>query len=97
MSFSFPLLEVIIGIFTECEFALDVHVLRWLHENDVPVPKNFATPTSKKKYLELEQKFLKLADDLHITPRELDYRIWKDGSGDESWSLDETMVDSSDE
>lgn len=57
--------------------ALDVHVLRWLGKQGYKVPK--ATP-SGKKYKELEQIFLNEAAKLNITPRELDEKIWVEGS-----------------
>lgn len=57
--------------------ALDVHVLRWLGKQGYKVPK--ATPNGKK-YKELEQIFLNEAAKLNITPRELDEKIWVEGS-----------------
>lgn len=54
--------------------VLDTHILAWLRDHGIKTPKS--TP-SKKKYLELEKKFLTLAEQYGITPAELDLQIWK--------------------
>ncbi len=59
--------------------ALDVHVLRWLRELGYSAPK--ATPSSKKKYAELEAAFIKEAAIRGKTARQLDEEIWIAGSG----------------
>lgn len=59
--------------------ALDVHILRWLREQGYKAPKN--TPSSKKRYAELEAAFLAEADKLGLTPGELDAQIWSKSSG----------------
>lgn len=60
--------------------ALDVHVLRWMRANGYPhAPK--ATPQSPKLYAELEKAFIAEADKRGVTVRELDAKIWMDGSG----------------
>lgn len=59
--------------------CLDTHVLRWLADySGLEVPKH--TPT-RKRYLELEQVFLKVAEILNITPADLDLRIWNKSRG----------------
>lgn len=66
--------------------ALDVHVLRWMRTLGYDAPK--VTPTGKK-YHELEQAFLKEAENRRMSPRELDSLIWSQGSGfrdgEEQW------------
>ena len=49
--------------------AIDTHVLKFLGED-------FRKQPSKKKYLELEQRFLAEADKRGITPFELDQIVW---------------------
>lgn len=66
--------------------ALDTHVLKWLREVGYDAPKS--TP-SGRKYRELELAFLQEADDMGLTPRELDYAIWSKYSGYESISAPE--------
>lgn len=58
--------------------ALDVHVLRWLKQQGYDAPK--ATPASSKTYAYLEEAFIKEAESRGLTPRALDYQIWKAGS-----------------
>jgi hypothetical protein len=58
--------------------ALDVHVLRWLKARGYDAPRS--TPNGTK-YSELEQAFLTEARNAGMTPRELDEKIWKEGSG----------------
>jgi hypothetical protein len=57
--------------------VLDTHVLKWLRACGVDAPKT--TPGSKKKYKELEEKFLQLCDQMNTKPDELDFGIWKTG------------------
>jgi thermostable 8-oxoguanine DNA glycosylase len=54
--------------------ALDTHVLGYLNRNGISAPKS--TPSSKKQYKELEQKFLELADKSGKSPAEFDLSIW---------------------
>lgn len=70
--------------------VLDVHILRWMKKRGHDVPT--ATPPSKKKYAEIEETFLKIADDLGTTPRELDAAIWAAGSGHDGWTPDEQIA-----
>lgn len=58
--------------------VLDVHILRWLRSQGVGCPER--TPRGKR-YYDLERRFIKLADSLGKTPRELDYEIWCAASG----------------
>ena len=54
--------------------ALDTHILRYMREElGIPTPKS--TP-SGKKYAELEQLFIKHAEDLGRDTAELDLEIW---------------------
>jgi thermostable 8-oxoguanine DNA glycosylase len=55
--------------------ALDTHILKWLRSRGHDVPKS--TPSSKKKYKEIEQLFLFIADDLGVDPSVLDSFIWQ--------------------
>lgn len=57
--------------------VLDTHILKWLRHCGVDAPKS--TPGSKKKYKELETKFLQLCDQMNMKPDELDFGIWKTG------------------
>lgn len=59
--------------------ALDTHILRWLRHNGVWTPDR--TPYVQSQYLRLEAIFIKIADDLGLTPRQLDWKIWTEGSG----------------
>ncbi len=54
--------------------VLDTHILKWMGALGINVPK--ATPP-KKKYAELEQKFLALADERNMSVADLDLHIWK--------------------
>ena len=54
--------------------AIDTHILKLLRENGYDAPKS--TPTGKK-YRDLEQAFLKLADDAGMTPADFDLSTWK--------------------
>jgi len=53
--------------------GLDTHILKFLKGYGFKVPK--ATP-AKKKYLELEQQFLYIADSQNKSPAELDLEVW---------------------
>ncbi len=55
--------------------ALDTHVLKHLNANGVVAPKS--TPPAGKKYRELEQAFLDLADRSGMTVAEYDLSVWK--------------------
>lgn len=58
--------------------ALDTHILRWMRDQGVEnVPKS--TPTGKK-YLDLEQIYLKMVPE-GKTPAEHDLSIWREYSG----------------
>lgn len=60
---------------SNCRFAgLDTHVLKYMKEIGIDVPKS--TP-SGKKYLELEKKFLELADASGKSIAEFDLEIWR--------------------
>lgn len=59
--------------------ALDVHVLRWLHNQGYDVPKS--TPPAGKTYEKIEKIFLNEASQRGLTPRQLDEYIWVNGSG----------------
>lgn len=59
--------------------ALDTHILAWLREQGIDAPK--ATPPAGERYKHLERIFISYADDLNMTPRELDYKIWSEKSG----------------
>ena len=55
--------------------ALDTHILKFLKEKehtDITM-----TPASSKKYLELELRFLELADLAQMSPADFDLQIWK--------------------
>lgn len=54
--------------------GLDTHVLKYMRENGVDVPKS--TPVGKK-YLELERKFLEMADKSGKSISEFDLEIWR--------------------
>jgi thermostable 8-oxoguanine DNA glycosylase len=54
--------------------VLDTHILKWMGALGINVPK--ATPP-KKKYKELEEKFLALADERKMSVADLDLHIWK--------------------
>lgn len=55
--------------------GLDTHMLKHLREMGVEgVPKS--TPSSKKKYMILEQEVLKLADEAGMYPADYDLKIW---------------------
>lgn len=54
--------------------GLDTHALKYMRDNGIEVPKS--TPTGRK-YLELESKFLEMADRSGKTIAEFDLEIWK--------------------
>jgi thermostable 8-oxoguanine DNA glycosylase len=54
---------------------LDTHILKWLKEQGHDVPA--ATPSSKKKYIAVEQLFLDEARNRGKTIAELDLEVWK--------------------
>ena len=58
--------------------VLDVHILRYMADLGIDVPKT--TPTGKK-YKELEIKFLELVKKSDKTAAELDLFIWREYSG----------------
>lgn len=65
--------------------CLDTHVLKWLaYYTGFEVPKH--TPT-RKKYLELEKAFLKIAEAMNTTPADLDLKIWNKSRGSDEESL----------
>jgi len=55
--------------------GLDTHVLRYLRDRGFPAPQS--TPAAGKRYRELEEIFLRLADEAGRTPAEFDLEIWK--------------------
>lgn len=57
--------------------ALDVHVLRWMREQGYDAPRQ--TPSSSKKYAELEAAFIREAEERGLTPAQLDAQIWEAG------------------
>lgn len=54
--------------------GLDVHILRYMRDQGLAVPKS--TPSKGKRYLEVEQMFLDLVDRSGKTVAELDLEIW---------------------
>lgn len=65
--------------------GLDTHVLKWLRYLGYDAPKS--TP-SKKRYLELEQIFVALADLLGMAPAVLDLAIWNAYSEGKEYPID---------
>ncbi len=55
--------------------ALDTHVLKHLRANGIEAP--LSTPPSGKKYRQLEEEFLKLADQSGQSVAEYDLSVWK--------------------
>jgi len=55
--------------------ALDTHILKELKANGIKVPKS--TPAAGKKYAELEQEFIKLADAACKSVADYDLEVWK--------------------
>ena len=59
--------------------CLDVHILRWMKKRGF---KNIPQQTpAKKQYLEIEKKFLEVAERLNREPAELDLAIWNEERG----------------
>lgn len=54
--------------------GLDTHLLKFLRDEGYDVPKS--TPSSKKKYRELEEVFLRICDERGKIPAEYDLEIW---------------------
>jgi hypothetical protein len=54
--------------------ALDTHVLKYLSTLGHEVPKS--TPSSGRRYAELEKAFLAEADSLGLSPAHLDLLVW---------------------
>ena len=57
--------------------CLDTHLRRWLSEKGYDVPKTL----TRKKYLELEKAFLKIAKTKNISPCDLDLQLWNKSRG----------------
>ena len=69
----------------DARFAgLDTHALKYMREQGFDVPKS--TP-SGKKYLDLEAKFLEMADRSGKTPAEFDLDIWRHYSSKASQNI----------
>lgn len=62
--------------------CLDTHILKYLRDRGFDVPK--ASPQSAKKYREVQDIFLGVADEMGVDPTELDLRIWREYSGHEA-------------
>jgi thermostable 8-oxoguanine DNA glycosylase len=62
--------------------ALDTHVLKHLRANGIDAPK--ATPPAGKRYRELEEAFIALADKAGETVADYDLAVWKDYSRKEA-------------
>lgn len=60
--------------------ALDVHILHYMSDRGISVPKS--TP-SGRRYKELETKFLEMARKAGKTPADFDLEIWRKYSGRE--------------
>ena len=55
--------------------CLDVHILSWMRRRGYAnIPEQ--TPSSKKRYLDIERKFLTLANEMQVSPSKLDLYIW---------------------
>jgi hypothetical protein len=62
----------------EARYAvLDVHILRWMAQHGIWTP---ARTPRHNDYQRLERVFLQEADRLGLTPRQLDWKIWQEGS-----------------
>jgi len=59
---------------------LDKHVMRCLQE--LRVVETFEPPTTRKNYLEIEDKLRKVADEVHIDFDELDLVLWSMKTGE---------------
>lgn len=63
-----------------CKHAgLDVHILRYLKDLGYDVPTQ--TPSSKKKYLNIEKQFIELAQKSSMNIADFDLKIWREYSG----------------
>lgn len=59
----------------EAKYAgLDTHILKYMRDQGLDVPKS--TPNGKK-YLDLEKKFIKMAENSSMTIAEFDLHIWR--------------------
>lgn len=58
--------------------GLDTHLLKFLRDKGYNVPAS--TPSSKKKYAEIENIFLDLVEKYNTTVSELDLKIWNEYS-----------------
>lgn len=56
--------------------CLDTHILAYMRENGIGTDVPSATPTLRRKYLALEEAFLRHCDSLSREPAELDFEIW---------------------
>jgi len=56
--------------------VLDVHILRWLTAKGYDVPS--ATPSSQRRYVEMEGWFLDECDNIGVSPAALDLAIWSE-------------------
>lgn len=66
--------------------ALDVHILRYMREQmSIDAPYN--TPSSKSKYLELEDAFLQHCESKNMTPSDFDLAVWIAGSSKQGMTL----------
>lgn len=59
--------------------VLDVHILRYMKDCNLEVPKN--TPSNKNQYKKLEVEFLKLADKSGMNVADFDLHLWRKYSG----------------
>ncbi len=55
--------------------GLDVHILKFLRDQGIDAP--ISTPSSRKKYLELEKTFIEFADKAGKPIAEYDLAIWR--------------------
>ncbi len=63
----------------EARYAvLDTHILRWMRQRGVWTPDR--SPRYRNTYERLESIFIKHADSLGLTPRQLDWKIWSENS-----------------
>lgn len=59
--------------------CLDTHLLKHLRSLGYKVPKS--TPQSKKRYMQIQEVYLQLAESMGVDPTELDLQIWRQYSG----------------
>lgn len=69
--------------------VLDTHILQWLGRKGYAVPKS--TP-SGKKYYELEQAFIKEANNLNKDIAALDLEIWNDNARSGAKAMSTTRI-----